>query len=781
MSLHKSALPTVIVLLAAIGTPVLAQNPCVEREVYPVIVYDAATRTPGIGIGENGVIVVPPPAPPGLGLQRFLCDGKPVEIHVINRKLLSSYSATLTTTFTVPNKLLDLRGATPPPAQPPSNGNTPPPSAPAAHGLTLPALNTSLLTTDKAVGYLLDDETFDIPFNQVSDHAAAVREQFAQLQANLNLYNAYLATLNGPVAGTPLPPQGEITLSDLTAEWQALSAIVPAPPAPVTEAQFKAWINQADRLITETSRMNTKLQQFPVVDSAVNLAASLTTIQDNFRAVQDEEDELQEAVRLIQAMGNEYRMIRAKNELTNTLRAHLTANTTIPDATLLRIIEAFEADEHRPGHPPLKVVSLGAGGICPAGAPPAFPPLVRYCGFRTTEGLFAGSLAASGTNWAPLQENLVNLNNLIVAANNAQGAALQALNNVYDNTIVPGAQIVDLNLGGASGNLVVYYTLALNEQFNRYQVVNEIAEPVSNCQLTLSAAATSATAAGFVPCTTAATSTPPAPATTLSASGYPPLQPMPPTGSSAPTAPTVSVSNPQAFFGRVEVHHFSHGALVTGVAYDSVKQMTFSWLTCPTNATYLTGNPSGLTGTTISPPPSSGPCASPTTVPSGATTAPTYYQLQPTSGPTVAVVEGVDLFIFDNFRLRNWMQGGARDMFASRMVLSRPELYLAASAYPVNHYFLGLSEEPLQGFHFSGGISGAVQSSISRSSGFTVGTVSLSNSAIPTTSHFKHGYFIEVGFDTSLFGQIFSKNAFSSVLSLGSAGGVAQTAASTSP
>lgn len=772
MSLHKLLLLAAVPVLVAGAAQSLAQNPCADRGYYPVVVYDAAIRTSYIRMSDNGVRTVDAPS-------LFLCDGKPVEIFVIHRKLLSSYTATLSNTFAVPTKLIDLRGATPPAAQPPS-GNTSPPPTPVAKGINLAAPITSLLTTDKAVGYLLDDETFDLPFNQVADHAAAVREQFEQLKSNLDLYNGYLSTLMVPAGGGALPPQGELTLQGLAGEWAALNANVIGTPPPISEVQFKAWIKRADRLVTETSRANTKLQQFPIVDTAVNLSASLKTIEDNFRAVRDEEDALQEATLLIQVMGQDYQRVRAKNELANTLRGHLSATSTIPDSTLLQIVEAFDRDG---GVNRLKVRALNANNLCAAAGLGVFPanyaPLNRYCGFRGSDLAFRDDLTGSAANWPTLQGRLAALNNQIVLANNAQGEALRALNAVYDNTNIAEPQIANLNLNGASGNLIVYYTLALNEQFNRYQIVNEIAEPISNCQLTLSAAATSTTSSGFAPCTTAATSTAAAPSTTLSASAYPPLQPTPPASSTAPTAPAASgLASPQEYFGRVEIHHFSHGALVTGVAYDSIKQSTFSWVTCLTNANFPNGNPPNLTATSSSTTTPSGACASPTVIPTGATAAPTYYQLHVQSGPTVAVVEGVDLFIFDN---ASWKHGGARDMFKSRMAWTPPELYLAASAYPVNHYYAGLSEEPLQGFHLSGGIAGAVQSSISTGSGFTVGAVSLSNPTIPTTSHFKGGFFIEVGFDTSLFGQIFSKNAFNNVLSLGSAGGVAQTAATTSP
>ena len=223
----------------------------------------------------------------------------------------------------------------------------------------------------------------------------------------------------------------------------------------------------------------------------------------------------------------------------------------------------------------------------------------------------------------------------------------------------------------------------------------------------------------------------------------------------------------------MEIHHFSHGALVTGVAYDWIKQSALNWVACPTNANTPNGNPPGLTGTQSGGTGANGSCISPIVASGSQTTAPTYYQLQPQSGPTVAVVEGVNLFLFDNPSLKH---GSARDMFKSRMAWTPPELYLAASAYPINRYYLGLTEEPLQGFHFSGGIAGAVLSSTPASSGYTAGTVSISNSAIPTTSHFRGGAFIEIGFDTSLFGQIFNGNILSNILTLGSAGGTPQPA-----
>src|ERR1700733_6719646 len=136
----------------AVWAPCIAQSQCSDRSAYPVIVYSAAARTASLQMARNGSLIVPSvPA-------TFLCDGKPVEIFVVDRKLLSTYSAPLTTPFTLPAKPVDPRGATPPPTQPPPSGNTPPP---AAKGIILPAPNINLLTTDQAVSLLLDNETFD--------------------------------------------------------------------------------------------------------------------------------------------------------------------------------------------------------------------------------------------------------------------------------------------------------------------------------------------------------------------------------------------------------------------------------------------------------------------------------------------------------------------------------------------------------------------------------------------------------------------------------------------
>jgi len=157
-------------------------------------------------------------------------------------------------------------------------------------------------------------------------------------------------------------------------------------------------------------------------------------------------------------------------------------------------------------------------------------------------------------------------------------------------------------------------------------------------------------------------------------------------GGSAP-APSSS-SAPPDYYGSFEMHRITNAALITGVAYDSIPSESFSWFTCPTSPTLLAGNPSSAAPGCISP-----------TTPSGAITPlPTYYELLQTKQPFVAAVQGINIYILPQDTFTVHTRPGIL-----RFV---PEAFLGASAYPLNHYYVGGSEEGLlRGLSITGGFS----------------------------------------------------------------------------
>jgi hypothetical protein len=76
----------------------------------------------------------------------------------------------------------------------------------------------------------------------------------------------------------------------------------------------------------------------------------------------------------------------------------------------------------------------------------------------------------------------------------------------------------------------------------------------------------------------------------------------------------------------------------------------------------------------------------------------------------------------------------------------------------------------LRGFDISAGAVFGSQTILPSTFAYTPGSYASVNPSIPTSTKFKPGFFFMIGFDTSLFGQIFNGSIFQSVLSIGTAG-----------
>jgi len=358
--------------------------------------------------------------------------------------------------------------------------------------------------------------------------------------------------------------------------------------------------------------------------------------------------------------------------------------------------------------------------------------------------------------------------------NDSEARAFQTINNVYDRTTA-SYQVLNLNLTGYGKNLFVYYTISSTAQFYRYQIINETPQPQSACTLTVSA--NTSPSGGTLTCTTAPSSVPP-PSSASFASAIPasaaPSQPANPaqaaTATPSPSTPapassptTAASSTPPDFYGTFEMHRFTNAALITGVAYDSIPNQSFSWFICPTSPTLLAGNPS-----------SSDPgCISPTT-PAGATApSPTYYELLQTKQPFAGAVQGINIYILP------------QDTFTSHTnpgyLRFMPDVFLGASVYPLNHYYVGLSEEGLlRGLSISGGFAYGSQNVLPSNFSYKPGAVVTAAPTLSTSTRFRNGFFVMVGFHTSLFKAIFSGSAFQNT-TIGTAGSPSGTAANTSP
>ena len=92
--------------------------------------------------------------------------------------------------------------------------------------------------------------------------------------------------------------------------------------------------------------------------------------------------------------------------------------------------------------------------------------------------------------------------------------------------------------------------------------------------------------------------------------------------------------------------------------------------------------------------------------------------------------------------------------------------FLGASVFPLNHYLVGGSLEPLRGFNLTLGPVFGAQTSLPPP--YTVGeqVSATSTPALPTSSRFRTGAFAMAGFDTSLFKAIFG-SLWSNVTNVG--------------
>jgi len=463
------------------------------------------------------------------------------------------------------------------------------------------------------------------------------------------------------------------------------------------------------------TELNTKLSAFPYADFYFNLKASLYTLKDNSRAVYEEYDDIQRAMSSLNAAvkGGAYSggslTDRQKMELRNALRTKYPP-TTVTDQTLARIVDRSD------GIPRLQANLTDAQ---PGGAiwQRLADNMAALRAQNPTQDIDSITLAATTASFNDLYDSTRSLNN-------SEVVTLRELNTVYDSFRGPYVSLPYLNLGGASGNVHVNYSLIPIEQYHRYQIVNELLAPQSNC-LQSNSASTNASG-GYAPCTTAPTAALPAPSATYSTSA-------PAQGTTAAVGVVAGAAPPTplpVITKEFDLHHFTNGALIAGIAYDSVANQMYSWQQCPV----------GTTQTTTPNP----PCYSP---PATGTATQTYnYQLLRTGQAPVAAVGGILLYF------------KPRDMFDPKLDKHAFGAMFAVSAYPLNHYFIGPTWEPKPGINFSAGI---VEGSTNLlPTGYSEGVIASSNPTLPSVTKFKTGAFFMLSFDAYLFKAIFTGGPF---------------------
>jgi len=798
---------------------------------YPVVVYDAYRRKSYLmykelllsRIGPAGLAnaVLPAPLPDLSEMSRrplFLCSQYPVEVFVLNARLMTDFTISLTAAIRSESGHLAISGYSSTVAPAPAAASAP--TAPAAKGFT-PLATGNLLTTDAIIADLLNEETFDRPLTRIQDDASAVVAQAAQLRASYLSYIVNVARLSAAPVGSGVP-SGNISAAAVQAEFKALDATANRPIT--TGLSFSEIVDRGNRLQQEIGRLNTQLESFPVVDLGGNLAASTNTLRDNIRGVLTEYNSLYLATSILDSYldspgGKQYINERRIAEIRTMLRNQYTSTTTVDDQTLARIVALLAGPNALgPGNPAalesrLAALrgSLGLAGPCAVGSACAerdwidsmrralrltglaLPPYVTAPPPQLTDSPLSYPTPASpipASNFdiilGDIRSRVYILERGIERMNREVALTFADINNAYE-THYTAFQELPFDISGYGKNLNVYFTVSASERFHRFQIINETPQPQSACAL--ANAADTSTAGGALTCLTflgsqlpvaAATfssAVPPYAAgststVTLNAAAVAPEDAQTTTAASQPQAvapsanssgtptsgtPTSSTVPPPDYHGFFEVHHFSEGELVTGAAYDSVVSYSYSWFTCPLNATYPNGNTSSAN------------CASFQTSSAGTTSTTDYYLLTQTQQVPVAAVQGINLSLF-----------GPKDTFVLYPKnIYYPDAFLGIAVYPLNHYYVGLSETVVRGFNLTGGMAVGSQAYLPANSSYQVNGVYTVNPSIGTSARFRKGFFVMVDFRTSLFKDIFNGSAFTNVLQIGNAGSA--TAQTTQP
>ncbi|MGB9457860.1 MAG: hypothetical protein WCB12_17555 [Bryobacteraceae bacterium] len=312
--------------------------------------------------------------------------------------------------------------------------------------------------------------------------------------------------------------------------------------------------------------------------------------------------------------------------------------------------------------------------------------------------------------------------------NDAEAGTLSKINQVYKDYRVLQPTRVDLNLGGNSGNLSVNYAVTGVEQFQPYRIQNQVPQPV--------------TAQQPAPAPPAAPTAPtPTPAALAPASPASPQAAAPTIPSTPPASPAATTSTPPPeYVGNFHVHHFTHGTVFAGFAFDSISNRSYSLAAC-----------------------SSADCLS------SSSNAPVDVIAQSSEKPGKAVVLGLDIYFTPQDMYPEVRRTRINEYLPSGFVFG-------ASVDPLNQYFFGVAAEPKRGFMYSFGYVLGQQNRLPAGQypGEQVPYSNAGGTAAPSytaptlgsATGFRNGVFVMAAFDLNIFQTVFSK-VFGGLTNLG--------------
>jgi hypothetical protein len=650
-------------------------------------------------------------------LESYLCDGTPVEMYIVNRKLKEVFNATITGVVSVPSSVVSIRGVsagvTPPAAAPPAAA-----AAPAAKG----GITTAPLQVAMVVDQLLSAETFNVPEQTIREEAEQLRALARQQEAQIHQYLDKLNRLIEVPAGSPPGPppgdtQGSATLVGTTNAFKAVTSDIgtelTSADVPDIEPRFDQLNVRIGILIQDVQRLNANVQSFPIVDQLNALQQQEEAFEASVRQYRNDIQTAQLASNILQDLikqgSQEYLKQRNEAEIRRELQSQFPPPTT-PNMDATSIASIARSYAEHSAAPFLKDLP---------GSLHAFTMrLGEYAGNLVPEAhlLEAGAMRARFNKTAA---RLSELQKAIDLLNRTEAAAFDAINNCYRDFRIPSATPAYLNLAGYSGNLSVFYSLSGVEAFQPYVMMNETRQP---SPASLQSAQSPAPAAAAAPATpapgaAASASTGAAPATAAASAS---TAAAPATAAATPPSPTPE------YFGNFQVHHFDHGTIFGGFAFSSLSNTSYSVTTVACTPTLCPGSTPGQNG---------------------------YVITESSSSRGKAVVAGVEIY----FNPQD-MYPGAPSKWKSLGVL------LGASVYPLNQYYGGLAFEPLHGMTIGAGFVTGSQQRLSASNyvgqylGPTqVGTTAVSAPPLPTSTVFRYGGFVMIGFDINIFQTIFSK------------------------
>jgi hypothetical protein len=706
------------------------RGPCSGPD-YPVLVYDAANRKGYVGSRETilrypddlGIrlpkLISSGELQPDFFKSKFLCDGRPVEVYVVNRRIKQVYTAALNGVFTMPNNVISIRGIT-------SGLSQPAASATQAAGAGIPqakgsASTTTPIQTDQAVEALLRQETFDQPDQTLVEERQQLLSAAHQLYAQLDQYSARVRHLNDPlVAGRT---QGSVTLPgtrDLFREMagqirdEFLDSGSPhfnRPDELDFEVKFDLVVTRLNLMLQDLPRLNSSMS-FPFVDQLASLQSQLESFEAQKRQYRNDIMNTKTAVQILLSSsdgGTEFVAERRKAEMRKMLLSFFPANSTpnMDPPTIAKIVELYGGAQSPPPGWKDSLKNLDQKLKTYNAEVEPTPADEGKCDLPACDSLLRpGRMRAF---FESARSGLFELRHIIDDVNLELAATLDAINRVYLTTRIPRPSVANLDLQGKSGNLTVYYSMTGAEPFAPYVLTNEAP------QLSPS----------FTPVTQTPPAAPPAAVGGPAASASPPA----PVSGAASTTPSSPAGE---FQGRFQIHHFDQGTFFGAFAVSSIASRSYSLVAQDT------------------------------------TTPPSSSQItQSSSSPGMAVVAGIDLYaipkdMYPGAKTTNWDKLG-------------PGLVIGASVYPLQRYYIGLGLEPIRGVTFAGGFVLGEQTRLP-SNGPAPNQYypggQLSASTLPSASAFRKGAFFMVGFDWNIFQALFSGVTTLGAPPSGSASGV---------